>query len=211
MRRTPSTSASTTTRSRVPELQHASDSKHCRRCGHAYAYTAIYLAHLGHYRCPNCGQERPEPTVVATDVELRGIRSAAFTLRERRVELPLPGLYNVYNALGAAALTLSLGVAARRRRRRPAGRRARLRPRRDARPRPPDLDPAGQEPGRRQRGAADARAGGRGARPARRAQRPHRRRPRRVLGLGRRLGAARRAACAASPPPAPAPPSSRCG
>jgi UDP-N-acetylmuramyl tripeptide synthase len=48
--------------------------------------------------------------VVASDVELRGIRSAAFTLRERRVELPLPGLYNVYNALGAAALTLSLGV-----------------------------------------------------------------------------------------------------
>jgi lipid II isoglutaminyl synthase (glutamine-hydrolysing) len=94
----------------VPELQHASDSKHCRRCGHAYEYTAIYLAHLGHYRCPNCGQERPEPTVTATDVELHGIRSAAFTLRGRRVELPLPGLYNVYNALGAAALTLSLGV-----------------------------------------------------------------------------------------------------
>ena len=94
----------------VPELQHASDSKHCRRCGHAYEYSAIYLAHLGHYRCPNCGQQRPEPSVTATDVELRGIRSAAFTLRERRVELPLPGLYNVYNALGAAALTLSLGV-----------------------------------------------------------------------------------------------------
>jgi UDP-N-acetylmuramyl tripeptide synthase len=94
----------------LPELQHASDSKHCRRCGHAYEYTAIYLAHLGHYRCPSCGQERPAPDVVASDVELRGIRSAAFTLRERRVELPLPGLYNVYNALGAAALTLSLGV-----------------------------------------------------------------------------------------------------
>jgi lipid II isoglutaminyl synthase (glutamine-hydrolysing) len=94
----------------LPELQHASDSKHCRRCGHAYEYTAIYLAHLGHYRCPNCGQQRPEPGVVASEVELRGIRSAAFTLRGRRVELPLPGLYNVYNALGAAALTLSLGV-----------------------------------------------------------------------------------------------------
>ncbi len=94
----------------LPELQHASDSKHCRRCGHAYEYTAIYLAHLGHYRCPSCGQERPAPDVVASDVELRGIRSAAFTLRARRVELPLPGLYNVYNALGAAALTLSLGV-----------------------------------------------------------------------------------------------------
>jgi len=95
----------------LAELQHASDSKHCRRCGHAYVYSAVYLAHLGHYRCPNCGQERPTPDVVATAVELRGIRSAAFTLRGRRVELPLPGLYNVYNALGAAALTLSLGVA----------------------------------------------------------------------------------------------------
>ena len=94
----------------LPALQHASDSKHCRRCGHAYAYAAVYLAHLGHYTCPNCGQTRPAPAVVATDVELRGIRNSAFTLRERRVELPLPGLYNVYNALGAAALTLSLGV-----------------------------------------------------------------------------------------------------
>src|SRR4051812_31092545 len=67
----------------LPALQHASDSKHCRRCGHAYIYTAIYLAHLGHYRCPNCGQERPTPTVVATAIELDGIRSAAFTLQGR--------------------------------------------------------------------------------------------------------------------------------
>jgi UDP-N-acetylmuramyl tripeptide synthase len=98
----------------VPELQHASDSKHCRRCGHAYAYDAVYLAHLGRYHCPNCGRRRPEPAVAATRVELRGVRAAAFTLRteagERRVELPLPGLYNVYNALGAAALCLALGA-----------------------------------------------------------------------------------------------------
>jgi lipid II isoglutaminyl synthase (glutamine-hydrolysing) len=42
------------------------------------------------------------------------IRSAAFTLHaageEHRIELPLPGLYNVYNALGAAALCLALEV-----------------------------------------------------------------------------------------------------
>jgi lipid II isoglutaminyl synthase (glutamine-hydrolysing) len=98
----------------LPELQHASDSKHCRRCGHAYVYEAAYLAHLGHYHCPNCGARRPAPDVVGRDVELRGIRSAAFTLHaegeQRRVELPLPGLYNVYNALGAAALCLALDV-----------------------------------------------------------------------------------------------------
>jgi UDP-N-acetylmuramyl tripeptide synthase len=98
----------------LPELQHASDSKHCRRCGHAYVYDAAYLAHLGHYHCPNCGQRRPDPAVIGRDVELHGIRSATFTLhaagRELRIELPLPGLYNVYNALGAAALCQALGV-----------------------------------------------------------------------------------------------------
>jgi UDP-N-acetylmuramyl tripeptide synthase len=98
----------------LPELQHASDSKHCRRCGHAYEYGAVYLAHLGRYSCPNCGARRPDPRVHATAVELRGIRSAGFTLTapdgERRIELPLPGLYNVYNALAAAALCVRLGV-----------------------------------------------------------------------------------------------------
>ena len=96
------------------ELQHASDSKHCRRCGHAYVYEVAYLGHLGRYHCPHCGARRPRPAVAARAVALQGIRSAAFTLDtpagERRVELPLPGLYNVYNALAAAALTLSLGV-----------------------------------------------------------------------------------------------------
>ena len=97
-----------------PEMQHAADSKHCRRCGHPYVYEAIYLGHLGHYRCPNCGNQRPDPQIRATDVELKGIRSAAFTLHmpegTARVELPLPGLYNVYNALGAASLCHALGI-----------------------------------------------------------------------------------------------------
>jgi len=96
------------------ELQHASDSKHCRRCGHLYAYDAAYLAHLGRYHCPSCGQRRPAPAVAAEAIALHGIRSAAFTLRtpagSARVALPLPGLYNVYNALGAAALCLALGA-----------------------------------------------------------------------------------------------------
>jgi UDP-N-acetylmuramyl tripeptide synthase len=98
----------------LPELQHAADSKHCRRCGHAYVYDAAYLGHLGRYHCPNCGARRPDPRVVARDVRLHGVRSARFALHapegRAEVDLPLPGLYNVYNALGAAALTLALGV-----------------------------------------------------------------------------------------------------
>jgi UDP-N-acetylmuramyl tripeptide synthase len=93
-------------------LQHAADSTHCRRCGAPYAYDAIFMGHLGHYHCPNGDSTRPAPQVTASDVVLAGITGASFTLahagRSARVELPLPGLYNVYNALGAAALTLAL-------------------------------------------------------------------------------------------------------
>jgi UDP-N-acetylmuramyl tripeptide synthase len=98
-----------------PQLQHAADSKHCRRCGAPYHYDAIYLGHLGLYRCENCGQQRPVPSLAAEQVELHGTRSARFALRTPQgtavVSLPLPGLYNVYNALGAAALCLELGLS----------------------------------------------------------------------------------------------------
>jgi UDP-N-acetylmuramyl tripeptide synthase len=97
----------------TPEMQHASDSKHCRNCGAAYVYEAIYLGHFGVYACPSCGRRRPAPTVSAQDVSLHGTRSASFTLHVGEqavaVQLPLPGLYNVYNALGAAALCGPLG------------------------------------------------------------------------------------------------------
>jgi UDP-N-acetylmuramyl tripeptide synthase len=95
-------------------LQHAADSTHCRRCGAPYVYDAIFLGHLGHYHCPNGDSTRPAPQVTAEDVELRGVSGAAFTLRHgtdsARIALPLPGLYNVYNALAAAALGIALGA-----------------------------------------------------------------------------------------------------
>ena len=98
----------------LAELQHAADSKRCGRCGHAYAYEAVYLAHLGRYRCPNCGQRRPEPEIVAERVVLRGMAGSDVRIRTPSetadLRLPLPGLYNVYNALAAAAAALALGA-----------------------------------------------------------------------------------------------------
>jgi UDP-N-acetylmuramyl tripeptide synthase len=97
-----------------PSLQHAADSKYCVRCGTPYDYAAAYVGHLGDYRCPNCGNARPPLDISARDVALRGLDGASFTLRtpddEVRVDLALPGLYNVYNALGAAALALDLAL-----------------------------------------------------------------------------------------------------
>ncbi len=97
-----------------PALQHAADSKYCLRCGTPYDYAAAYVGHLGDYRCPRCGHARPALDVSARDVDLRGLDGAAFTLSaaegEARIDLRLPGLYNVYNALAAGAMALALGV-----------------------------------------------------------------------------------------------------
>ena len=98
-----------------PALQHAADSKYCLRCGTPYHYAAAYVGHLGDYRCPNCGHARPPLDVIAREIELRGLDGASFDLvapeGDTRVELRLPGLYNVYNALGAASLALTLGCS----------------------------------------------------------------------------------------------------
>jgi lipid II isoglutaminyl synthase (glutamine-hydrolysing) len=98
----------------LPELQHAFDAKHCRRCGHPYAYERAFVGHLGHYSCPNCGARRPRPEVAATRIELRGMDGSSVTVRTPEggieLQLPLPGLYNVYNALAAITAGLRLGV-----------------------------------------------------------------------------------------------------
>ena len=97
-----------------PELQHAADSKWCVRCGTPYEYAAVYVGHLGDYRCPACGHARPPLDVVAREIELGGIESVSFELvmpdGTARTELRLPGLYNVYNALAAASLASALGA-----------------------------------------------------------------------------------------------------
>jgi UDP-N-acetylmuramyl tripeptide synthase len=98
----------------LPQLQHAHDAKHCRRCGHPYAYARAFVGHLGHYECPNCGADRPAPDLAATEIELFGMRGSRSLIStpdgEARLELPLPGLYNVYNALAAIAAAMRLGI-----------------------------------------------------------------------------------------------------
>ena len=100
----------------LAELQHAHDAKHCRRCGAAYAYDAAFVGHLGHYRCPSCGATRPHADIAATAIELRGMTGSRVEVAtpdgKAELELPLPGVYNVYNALAALAAARELGLAA---------------------------------------------------------------------------------------------------
>ena len=99
----------------LPELQHAHDAKHCRRCGAPYSYERAFVGHLGHYICPQCDADRPAPDVAATAIRLDGMRGSEVDITTPagplHLKLPLPGLYNVYNALAALTAALDLGVA----------------------------------------------------------------------------------------------------
>jgi UDP-N-acetylmuramyl tripeptide synthase len=90
------------------------DPAHCRRCGSPYAYESRQLGHLGHYFCPECDLKRPEPEIVATKIEPRGMAGSTVSVDtpagSLTVDLPLPGLYNVYNALAALAAAFALGA-----------------------------------------------------------------------------------------------------
>jgi lipid II isoglutaminyl synthase (glutamine-hydrolysing) len=96
-------------------IAHAADSRFCVRCGAPYHYAAIWFGHLGDFRCPSCAHARPELAISASGIEQRGLEAISFELRtpvgSRRVELALPGLYNVENALAAAGVALALGAS----------------------------------------------------------------------------------------------------
>lgn len=95
-------------------LQHIADSKDCPHCGTALDYEAVYMGHIGIYDCPRCSFARPEPDYRASAVRLEGARGASFSLAtpdgETEVKIGLPGVYNVYNALAAAAIAGEAGI-----------------------------------------------------------------------------------------------------
>ena len=94
-------------------VDHASDARFCPN-GNRFEYDAIYMGHVGEWHCDCCGRSRPAPDVVAREIELGedGSRvTIAIGETALAIDLPLPGLYVVYNALAAAASAHALGVA----------------------------------------------------------------------------------------------------
>ena len=91
-----------------------SDVTICPRCATMLEYSSRWLSQLGDYRCPSCDFARPprdfEARALRTvdghaEAELAGVAAGELRLR-------VPGLYNVYNALAALALTDRLGLPA---------------------------------------------------------------------------------------------------
>ncbi len=91
-----------------------SDATHCIRCKTEYEYDYISYGHLGGFRCPRCGYRRHAADYAVTDVLAQNADGSSLVMRLRGeqalVEVNLPALYNVYNAAGALAAAVEMGV-----------------------------------------------------------------------------------------------------
>jgi UDP-N-acetylmuramyl tripeptide synthase len=91
------------------------DSDTCPVCGRALEYSRNFYGHIGHYRCPEGHVKRVKPQLEASDLNVSeaGCECKLNTGRGHDVveaSIQLPGIYNVYNALGAVITAQSVGV-----------------------------------------------------------------------------------------------------
>ena len=101
----------------LDQIPHAADAKTCRHCGQDLAYDRLYSAHLGAWRCPGCGVERPPLDFAGTSIVLDGVDALRLkvslpedSIGPLSLQLMIPGLYNAYNAVAATAVAGTLGV-----------------------------------------------------------------------------------------------------
>jgi UDP-N-acetylmuramyl tripeptide synthase len=86
---------------------------YCAKCGNEYSYEQLFYGQLGHYVCKGCGFGRTAPSIYAENVRVHATGSNFDVVHDGgrfNVDVKLPGLFNVYNALAAAALGLTLGL-----------------------------------------------------------------------------------------------------
>ena len=97
-----------------PERHQTIDSRACAKCGEELVYSLRFYSHLGHYSCPGCGYARPQPQVRATSVTMNAFDQLRMTVetptQQGEIVIPLPGLYNIYNALAAIAAAQALQI-----------------------------------------------------------------------------------------------------
>jgi lipid II isoglutaminyl synthase (glutamine-hydrolysing) len=95
-------------------ISRAADTIRCPRCRHDLDYARVYLSHMGDYRCPACGFARPPLDVAVTAVVVAGLDETSFTVRmgSRSLDLRIPqaGIHIAYDAAGALAILLGLGI-----------------------------------------------------------------------------------------------------
>lgn len=100
---------------KTPDTIDLVDFDRCPVCGGELVYDFVNYGHLGGYICTKCGYKRPSPDFAVTDIVERGITGTSVVIsargESRLVNIPIAGLYNVYNAAGAMAAMSALGIS----------------------------------------------------------------------------------------------------
>ena len=86
-------------------IEYEKQTFNCPICDKELNYTKNFYSQQGHYSC-FCGYKRQEPKYLA-DIRLYD-KHLEISLKDEVFNIPLVGLYNAYNALGAIALAKEL-------------------------------------------------------------------------------------------------------
>jgi UDP-N-acetylmuramyl tripeptide synthase len=96
-----------------PEI-FAEELANCPVCDEDLQYSSQWLGQLGEFSCKNCGYQKPKPQVLVTQLQMNTEGSqASIQLSDEtmlEVTIPLPGLFNVYNAVAAITCAYDLQI-----------------------------------------------------------------------------------------------------
>lgn len=80
----------------------------CPICNNILNYSKSFYSQIGHFEC-NCGYKHKDAKYKATVILRKN--SSIIELDDEKYEIPLIGLFNAYNALGAIVLAKELGIS----------------------------------------------------------------------------------------------------
>lgn len=86
------------------------DAKFCKFCKSPYEYNHITYNHLGDFYCTGCGFKRAELKYAVNEILDLSPDSSTVRINNLDIEVSQSGVYNIYNALCAFAITKELGI-----------------------------------------------------------------------------------------------------
>lgn len=83
----------------------------CPKCDNVLHYKLLTYANLGKFYCPDCDFKRPDLTHAVTEIKELTPESSSFSIDGTAFELPIAGIYNIYNALAAYSVAKHFGIS----------------------------------------------------------------------------------------------------
>ena len=92
------------------EIDVNEDAKFCKFCKSPYEYNHITYNHLGDFYCTGCGYKRSEIKYSVNEIIDLTAESSTIKFNNLPITVSQSGVYNIYNALCAYAITKELGI-----------------------------------------------------------------------------------------------------